>query len=237
MNLIELDTELCKQLPPWYREVLDYQQMCQTETAQFEALAAEITGVADNFFFQTMGLDGIEMWEQIFHIVPNPQTEDIDFRRYRVLNRITTKPPFTLGFLYQKLDQMLGEGRWEVDVDYPNYGLTIDTPLQNTLYEGELRHMVHVIKPAHIDFSLRYREVAPSPVYVGSVTRQGLVEVTWGVETPVQGAVPAFAGAWSRKADRWISITACNRPIQIKAGFLMRRAEREVSTWDFHKSN
>ena len=150
MNPIELDTELCRQLPPWYREVLDYQQMCQTETARFEALAQEITGIAENFFFQTMGLDGIEMWEQIFHIVPNPQTEDIDFRRYRVLNRITTKPPFTLGFLYQKLDELIGPGLWEVTVDYPNYALYIESSAQNQNYASEVAFTINRIKPAHI---------------------------------------------------------------------------------------
>lgn len=150
MNPIELDTELCRQLPPWYREVLDYQQMCQTETAQFEALAQEITGIAENFFFQTMGLDGIEMWEQIFHIIPNPQTEDIDFRRYRVLNRITTKPPFTLGFLYQKLDELIGPGLWEVTVDYPNYTLYIESSAQNQNYASEVAFTINRIKPAHI---------------------------------------------------------------------------------------
>ena len=150
MNPIELDIELCKQLPPWYREILDYQQMCQTETAQFEALAQEITGVADNFFFQTMGLDGIEMWEQIFHIVPNPQAEDVDFRRYRVLNRITTKPPYTLGFLYQKLDELIGPGLWEVTVDYPNYTLYIESSAQNQNYAQEVAFTINQIKPAHI---------------------------------------------------------------------------------------
>ena len=150
MNPIELDTELCKQLPPWYREVLDYQQMCQTETAQFEALAAEIVGVADNFFFQTMDLSGVEMWEQIFHIVPNPQTEDLDFRRYRVLNRITTKPPFTLGFLYQKLDELIGPGLWEVTVDYPNYTLYIESSAQNQNYAQEVAFTINRIKPTHI---------------------------------------------------------------------------------------
>ena len=150
MNPIELDTELCRQFPPWYREVLDYQQMCQTETAQFEALAQEITGIAENFFFQTMGLDGIEMWEQIFHIVPNPQTEDVDFRRYRVLNRITTKPPFTLGFLYQKLDELIGPGLWEVTVDYPNYALYIESSAQNQNYASEVAFTINRIKPAHI---------------------------------------------------------------------------------------
>ena len=150
MNPIELDTELCKQLPPWYREVLDYQQICQTETAQFEALAQEITGVAENFFFQTMGLSGVEMWEQIFHIVPNPQTEDLEFRRYRVLNRITTKPPYTLVFLYQKLDELIGPGLWEVTVDYPNYTLYIESSAQNQNYATEVAFTINRIKPAHI---------------------------------------------------------------------------------------
>ena len=150
MNPIELDTQLCQQLPPWYREVLDYQQICQTETAQFEALAQEITGVAENFFFQTMGLSGVEMWEQIFGIVPNPQTEDLEFRRYRVLNRITTKPPYTLGFLYQKLDELIGPGLWEVTVDYPNYTLYIESSAQNQNYAQEVAFTINRIKPAHI---------------------------------------------------------------------------------------
>lgn len=150
MNPIELDTELCQQLPPWYREILDYQQICQTETAQFEALGQEITSVADNFFFQTMGLGGVEMWEKIFGIVPNPQTEDLEFRRYRVLNRITTKPPYTLGFLYQKLDELIGPGMWEVTVDYPNYTLYIESSAQNQNYATEVAFTINRIKPAHI---------------------------------------------------------------------------------------
>lgn len=146
----ELDYEMLKLLPPWYREILDYQELCQTEEAQFAALAGEITSVADNFFFQTMDLSAIEMWERIFEIVPNPQTEDVEFRRYRVLNRITTKPPFTLGFLYQKLDELIGPGLWEVNVDYPNYTLYIESSAQNQNYAQEVAFTINRIKPAHI---------------------------------------------------------------------------------------
>ena len=112
MNPIELDTSLLSLLPPWYREVLDYQQICLTEQQQFEALAEEIVGVADNFFFQTMDERAVGMWEQVFRIVPNPQVESLAFRRTRVLNRISTRPPYTLGFLYQKLEELI------VDYDY-----------------------------------------------------------------------------------------------------------------------
>lgn len=150
MNPIELDTGLLALLPPWYREVLDYQELCRTETAQFEALADEIIGVADNFFFQTMDEGAVSMWEQVFQIVPNPSTESLDFRRARVLNRITTRPPYTLGFLYQKLDELIGPGKWTVTVDYPNYTLYIESAAQNQNYATELAFTINRIKPAHI---------------------------------------------------------------------------------------
>ena len=150
MNPIELDTGLLALLPPWYREVLDYQELCRTETAQFEALADEIIGVADNFFFQTMDEGAVSMWEQVFQTVPNPSTESLDFRRARVLNRITTRPPYTLGFLYQKLDELIGPGEWTVTVDYPNYTLYIESAAQNQNYATELAFTINRIKPAHI---------------------------------------------------------------------------------------
>ena len=131
MNPIELDTNLLSLLPPWYREVLDYQQICLTEQQQFEALAEEIVGVADNFFFPDDGQEG--GW----HVgagIPNctkPTGGKPGIPKDRVLNRISTRPPYTLGFLYQKLDELIGPGEWKVTVDYPNYTLYIESAAQN----------------------------------------------------------------------------------------------------------
>lgn len=152
MNNITLDTDLLAQLPLWYREVLDYQQICQTEKEQFDALATEIHSVADNFFFQTMDVSAISQWEQIFDIIPNLTTDTLDFRRTRILNRISTKPPFTLGFLYQKLDELIGPDNWTVTVDYPNYTLYIESSAENQLYATEVSYTINHIKPAHIVF-------------------------------------------------------------------------------------
>lgn len=117
-----------------------------------EALAAAIHAVADNFFFQTMDAGAVAMWEKIFGIVPNPQTETLDFRRQRVLNRVSMQPPFTLGFLYQKLDQIIGKGKYEIHVDYPNYTLYILSSAENQAYATEVSYTVGRIKPAHIVF-------------------------------------------------------------------------------------
>ena len=148
----QLDTDLLRYLPPWFRRILDFQEICKAESAQMEALAAAINAVADNFFFQTMDEGAVSTWEKIFGIVPNPQTETLDFRRERVLNRVSMQPPFTLGFLYQKLDQIIGKGKYEIHVDYPNYTLYILSSAENQSYATEVSYTVGRIKPAHIVF-------------------------------------------------------------------------------------
>ena len=175
MNNLELDYLPCEQLPPWYREVLDYQQMCQTIGAQFALLAEEINRVADNFFLQTMDLETVQMWEGIFRIAANPATESLQFRRDRIINRISMRPPFTLRFLYQKLDELIGPGLWNVTVDYPNYALYIESNVDGQGYSQELIYTINHIKPAHITF-------INSPVAMSGVVlseRVSEISYTW----------------------------------------------------------
>ena len=65
------DYEMLKLLPPWYREILDYREICRTEEAQLEALAGEITSVADNFFFRPWTCPRLRCGSGFFSIVPN----------------------------------------------------------------------------------------------------------------------------------------------------------------------
>ena len=139
-------------LPPWYREILDYQQICQTEQQLLEALAQEITAIAENFFFQTMDSGSVSQWEQILGITPNLTTETLAFRRARLINRLSTRPPYTIWFLYQKLDELIGPGQWTVNVDYPNYTLYIESSAENQQYSTEVAYTINTIKPAHIVF-------------------------------------------------------------------------------------
>lgn len=151
----DFDTELLNLLPPWYRDVAEYQQICSAEAQQLQTAALVTQGIADNFYFQTMNLAGVQMWEQIFNITPNPATETLAFRRARVLNRISMRPPYTLGFLYQKLDELVGPGLWSVEVDYANYALTIEAGAEDQSYWQELAYTVNHIKPAHITYISR----------------------------------------------------------------------------------
>lgn len=168
---MRLNSNICEYLPYWFRDILDYQEICRTESEKFEALADEINAVADNYFFQTMDTGAVSMWEKVFNIVPNPSTETLEFRRFRVLNRISTKPPFTLGFLYQKLDELIGKGKWSVTVDYPNYTLYIESSSENQQYFTEVLYTINKIKPAHIVF-------VNKPLTIMGLTLDESVELT-----------------------------------------------------------
>lgn len=167
----EVNSNIIDYLPDWFKQIADFQEICATETEQFEALANAIHEVADNFFFQTMDEGAVSMWEQIFGIVPNPSVETLQFRQFRVLNRLSTKPPFTLGFLYQKLDELIGVGQWTVTVDYPNYTLYIESSSENQQYYNEVLYTINKIKPAHIVYINK-------PVTTSAMTIDESVELT-----------------------------------------------------------
>ena len=152
MNNIELDCDFLSLLPPWYREVLDYQQICQTEQEQMQTLAREIAAVADNLFLQTMDAASVSQWEQIFGIVSNLTTETLAFRRARLINRLSARPPFTIWFLQEKLNELIGPGQWTVNIDYQNYTLYVESSAENQQYAAEVIYTVNSIKPAHIVF-------------------------------------------------------------------------------------
>lgn len=185
---LQLDNPLFESLPYWFRDIPEFQQIIGAEQPEFDAALTEMIAIADNFFFQTMDESAVSMWEQIFGIIPNPATEDLDFRRRRALNRISTRPPFTLGFLYQKLDEIIGPGQYEVEVDYPNYTLYIDSSAENQLWFNELAITLNKIKPAHIIYRAR--------PYIGEFVLENegidLIKRTWNYKLGswVLGALP-----------------------------------------------
>lgn len=144
------DTDLAALLPPWYREILDYQALCTTQRQELEALARSIDAVEENFFCQSMDGGAVEQWEQIFHIAHDPAAETLQFRRARILNRLSTRPPFTLAFLSRKLNELIGENAWSVWVDYPNHTLYVESGAENQSYATEVAYTIQHIKPAHI---------------------------------------------------------------------------------------
>ena len=188
MMTLSTNPDLLSLLPPWYAEVADYQAICAAEQPVFDQMQADTLQILANFWPQTMDADSIGQWEQALGILADPTYEDLDFRRARIINRITTKPPFTLQFLYNKLDELIGPGAWTVDVDYPNYTLYIESNAQGQDYSQEVEFTVNRIKPAHIAYV--HRAVVVSEVLVGESIQYSRYQWNYKLGSWALGALP-----------------------------------------------
>lgn len=154
MNSVRVDTDLMAYLPVWYKEIEEYQQIIAAEKAQAVTLLSNMTAVKGNFFFATMNEGAVAEWESVLGIIPNPATETLEFRRMRLINRLSTKPPFSIRFLRQKLDELIGAGNYVLTVDGSAYTIYIEASASNQGYAIEVARTINAIKPAHIVYVL-----------------------------------------------------------------------------------
>ncbi len=186
------ETNICQYWPRWFREILDFQALCQTEGEELRVMAMFMERVRVNLFVQTMDEATTAEWESIFRIVPNPVTETLEFRRDRILNRLSMHPPFTLTFLYQRLDALFGHGNWEVELDYPNYTIYIEAAVEDQQYFSEMSITMDIIKPCHIVYISRPR-VAGNFLLSESIVRT-IGEWNYFLGGWELGALPFFSG-------------------------------------------
>lgn len=151
------DRQLNSYVPSYYRKVDEMDALMEVEQSIVDEYQVNMLRAFQNTFVLTADISGIELFETMFSIVANPSTEDLEFRRQRILNRMTTSPPFTLRFLKQKLDSIIGKGKWKVTLDYSNYTLYVEASAVNQNWYTELEFTINQIKPCNIVFINRPR--------------------------------------------------------------------------------
>lgn len=149
MNNLIFTTDLKQYLPAWYKSVSDYQEIMDTESTDFDTLKNDVLRVYGNLFFSTMDIQAVEQWELLLGIIPDP-SDTLEFRRTRVLNRVSMKPPYTERFLQDKLDELIGPGKYTMVVDVQNFTLTIETAASDQSFATEVLYTINRVKPAHI---------------------------------------------------------------------------------------
>lgn len=140
-------------LPNIYKDVLEMDELTETEDLLFQELHTETDKVKNNQFVLTSDVDGIEKYEKMLNIIPNPSTESIEFRVDRIINRLSMTLPFTFPFLKKKLDEIIGVGKWEAYIDYHNYTLYVESSAINQIWFHEILVTINRLKPVNIVFT------------------------------------------------------------------------------------
>lgn len=142
--------DLQSYLPDYYLAVLDFVELIQTEEVELQFVKDAINQLLDDQFVSTSSVAMIKRREQMLGIRADPATETLDFRRKRIINRYSTKPPFTLRYLQARLDFLLGPGKALVSVEVQAFLLRVATALPDAPLFREMERTIKTVLPANI---------------------------------------------------------------------------------------
>lgn len=165
------EIDLYELLPPIFKEILDFQFITSAELPEYLLALSYILRISQNFYPATADLDTIKLYEEILGIIPDT-TDTLEIRRWVIINRFSTRPPYTLPLLKERLNSLVGVGNWELEIDYPNYTLDITIHVSDDAYSlyREVQALCVSIIPAHIKVTtVRVTAVEPTAtLYVGA---------------------------------------------------------------------
>lgn len=138
--------------PSVYDDIREIIILAGIEDDIMDELYVEIERGINNTFVLLADLEGIEAFERLLGIHASPSTETIEFRRERILNRISIRAPLTMPWLRMRMDEFLGEGNYTMWVDYAERTLHLESPIISRDYYHECLVTIMTAKPANCVF-------------------------------------------------------------------------------------
>lgn len=162
-------------LPEFYRGIVEFVEIDQTESVEIDDLESAIQRAFDDQFVMTSSPEAIRRREQMLGIQADPYTESLEFRKKRLINRYSTKPPFTRRYLQKQLDSLVGPGMTIVSVDAENFLLLVTTNIENANVFREVIHTIETVKPAN----MVYQQNTSLRADIGIEEHIKKQEITW----------------------------------------------------------
>lgn len=141
---------LIGRLPAFYPDSREMTELFRSEDQEIASAEQALERLLDDRFVLTASVEAIRRHERLLGIRADEAQESLAFRRVRVVNRYSTKPPFTLRYLQERLDDLVGKGRALAQVDLEAQVLTISAAIQNAPLFREVEQTVTALKPASL---------------------------------------------------------------------------------------
>lgn len=178
--------------PAFYLNISDFVKIADIEDAELEQVRNAMSQLFDDQFILSAGRQAIRRREQMLGIQADDSTETLDFRRRRILNRYQAKPPFTVRYLQQQLDRLVGQGMTVVSVDIRSFVLVVTTNIDNAMVFREVQHTIETVKPAN----MTYRQNTALNAGIELEQQLAMKLITWNYK---------FDGSWALGARPFVS--------------------------------
>ena len=150
IDWLEEEADYLGYLPPVLQNVLEYQEIAKAVNPEIIALKQAVNKVLNEQFIQSAE-DTLEWREEEFEIVASSD-ETIEFRRERLIERKSRKPPITLRTLRDRLNSYIGTTQTKVELVPGEYAFTISIPAVDGYKFRDIQQVVNDLKPANMEY-------------------------------------------------------------------------------------
>ncbi|MEK4712230.1 putative phage tail protein [Sporosarcina sp. FSL K6-5500] len=138
------------ELPAYYRDIKEFQELTRVQSKQLDSLDGAIQQFEDDQFILTSSEPAIYRREKEFNILPDRTTETLDFRKRRLLGRMMQKAPFTFRYMVQQLDELVGKNQYIISIDVTNYWLEVLVTVESQSYYKEAAELLERTVPLNL---------------------------------------------------------------------------------------
>lgn len=139
---------LISYLPDLFANISEYKILLESENITIQTLWQTIMQSLDNQFILTSDIQGIERWEKILSIVPEPD-DDLETRRYRCLTAVSLSELSTIRKLQEKLETICGNDNVEMVFESDLFTLHIKIK-NNTAKANMIKNYIIESIPANL---------------------------------------------------------------------------------------
>lgn len=145
--------DLRELLPPVYRAIKTMYSIAGTENETLKGSLELGSLIKDNFYIQTCDESTLQYYEALLNITIH-EGDSLDDRRKNILLTINNQQPYTLPFLKEQLNVIIGEGLWRVSItDGVNMTISVTDSFDSSI--SSMIFFVNRIKPAHVAFQVK----------------------------------------------------------------------------------
>ncbi len=116
--------KLIEYLPEFMQDITEFKQLFGVEDKEVDKLNNAIEKIFNEIIVKTSESYGLDRYEKIYNI--KDEITDIEARRFNILTKINNKVPYTMQWLRNKLNNLIGKDNYEIILDNNNYKIQID---------------------------------------------------------------------------------------------------------------
>lgn len=155
-------SKLLAQLPAYYRDIREFRELSDSVSSGYDKIDAAFEQMVNDQFVVSSSEPAVARREKYFDIVPDLTIETLAFRKRRLLSRMQENVPYTLEYLKDLLDGLLGGQFTQLELDILLLELEALVYVENASFYLEVERLLERIVPLNIDLTvavLMLREV------------------------------------------------------------------------------